>query len=75
MGNNCRLKTNAFGRLILTHEHTDALAWTGSSWSEVNEYGVPIGRAQVCNFSTKTEATDYAIKAGLSLQEPSIKRR
>src|SRR5215469_8843525 len=48
-----------FGRWILTHPDTTALAWSGMRWVMVDERGVS-DEAQVCNFPTREDAEEYA---------------
>jgi hypothetical protein len=62
----CYLRVSMFGRWILIHPDDSDLAWSGSTWVR-HDCGIPVGRAQVCNFETSVEATDYAREHGLEV--------
>jgi hypothetical protein len=48
-----------FGRWIVVKKTDPTLAWTGSLWDK-HAGGVGIGKAQIANFDTESEAEKYA---------------
>lgn len=50
------------GRYIIVNGRDPELAWSGSCWVD-HQDGIPTGRAQVSNFTTKEEAEEAAVEA------------
>lgn len=53
-----KVATGAMGRFIIVHRNNEDLAWSGSRWVP-HVQGIPIAAVQVCNFTTRNEATEY----------------
>jgi hypothetical protein len=68
MNGTCKIRQGLFDRWYLFRPgrpYGEEQAWSGMTWVPASEFGQPLGRAQVCNFSTREEAIEYCREHGL----------